>query len=103
MCFKEPIKIQDEFSLFSLASEYLDAAEILIRTPPLKTNVSLVAYYLLGHAAELFLKSLLCLDGVSIKELKSTKRYGHNLSKLLEEAQRRGLLFSGMYLSLIHI
>ena len=88
---------EDEASLFSLATEYLEAAEILARTPPVKLNVSLVTLYLLGHAAELLLKSLLHTHGVPLEDLK--KKYGHNLGKLIEEARKRELLVSTLLVS----
>ena len=78
---------EDEASLFSLAGEYLEAAEILARTPPIKINVSLVTFYLLGHAAELLLKSLLHKHGVPLTDLKDWKKYGHDLSKLIKKAK----------------
>ncbi len=89
-----PPIFEDEASLFSLAAEYLEAADILARTPLVKLNVSLVTLYLLGHAAELLLKSLLCTYGVPIEDLK--KKYGHNLSNLMKEARKRGLLTSDL-------
>jgi hypothetical protein len=96
----QPPVFEDEASLFSLATEYLEAGEILARTPSVKLNVSLVTFYLLGHAAELLLKSLLHMHGVPIEDLKSMKMYGHNLSKLIEEARKRGLLASTSVLSI---
>lgn len=80
---------EDEASLFSLASEYLEAAEILDAAPVLKVNVSLVIYYLTGHAAELLLKSFLYKKGIALNDLR--KEYGHNLKKLVVAARSRGL------------
>ena len=81
--------LEDEASLFSLASEYLEAAAILDAAPVLKMNVSLVIYYLIGHAAELLLKAFLFKKGSAVKDL--TKESGHNLKKLVSAAQSRGL------------
>jgi len=84
-----PPNFEDEASLYSLATEYLHAAEILIETPVTKLNVSLVSYYLLGHAAELLLKSFLYKAGVPLKELKFD--VGHNLEQLASRVQEIGL------------
>jgi hypothetical protein len=51
------------------------------------------ARYLLGHSAELLLKSLLHKHGVPLEELKSMK-YRHNLSKLVARAKEMGLIDS---------
>jgi hypothetical protein len=85
--------MQDEGSFYSLSTEYLSAARILINTPPITTNYSSVIYYLLGHAAELSLKSFLYKDGESIKSLMEV---GHNLSCLIELAQGKGLNINGL-------
>lgn len=79
---------QDDGTLFSLASEYLEAATILSKTPSEKISVSTVIFYLLGHASELALKSFLFRKGCSITDIKSI---GHNLDELCDEAKRRGL------------
>lgn len=84
-----PPNFEDEASLYSLATEYLHAAEILIETPVTKLNVSLVSYYLLGHAAELLLKSCLYKAGVPLKELKFD--VGHDLEQLAFRVQEIGL------------
>ena len=83
------LTFEDEASLFSLASEYLDAAVILDAAPVLKVNVSLVTYYLLGHAAELLLKSFLHKKGAALEVL--TKKYRHDLKKLVVAARSQGL------------
>ena len=80
---------EHETSLFSLATEYLEAADILTRAPVLRLNVSLVTYYLLGHAGELLLKSYLFKRQVPLDDLKF--KLGHNLSKLIRRAQSLGL------------
>jgi hypothetical protein len=84
-----PPNYEDEASLYSLATEYLHAAEILIETPVTKLNVSLVSYYLLGHAAELLMKSCLFKAGVPLKELKFD--VGHDLKQLASRVQEIGL------------
>ena len=45
-------------------------------------------YFLLGQSIELSLKAFLLGCGVSLEELRS-KKYGHNLKALLDEARRR--------------
>ncbi len=79
----------DETSFYSLAMEYLQAAEILVDTPATKINVSLVTIYLLGHAAELFMKSCLYKSGVPLRELKID--IGHDLEVLVAKVQAVGL------------
>jgi len=55
-----------------------------------KVGSCIVQAYLLGHAIELYLKSYLLHEGFTVTLLKS-KKYGHNLTVLLAEAQSRGL------------
>jgi hypothetical protein len=85
---KSPCSIssEDHATLFSTGDEYLEAAEILYRTPPTRLNVSMVVRYLLGHAAELMLKSLLVRHGVPIGELRDPRAYGHRLTNLVQKA-----------------
>ncbi|MFT3848746.1 MAG: hypothetical protein QM739_08705 [Propionivibrio sp.] len=80
---------EDEATLYSLSSEFLEAATVLSDTPPTRTGCSLVTYYLAGHAAELMLKSLLCKDGDRIDFL--ARRYGHDLKLLIRRARHKGL------------
>jgi len=85
----QPPDYEDEATLFSLASEYFEAANILARTPATKVKVDIVVYYLLGHAAELLLKCFLYKHGVAIAELK--KKYSHDLAALVDSARSHGL------------
>lgn len=80
---------EDEATLYSLSSEFFEAATVLSNTPPTRMGYSLVTYYLAGHAAELMLKSLLFKHGDSIEDL--AKRYGHNLELLVKRARLKGL------------
>jgi hypothetical protein len=73
-------RFEDEATLLSLSTEYLEAAKVLHSTPPTKVNYAIVIFYLLGHAAELLLKSFLHKNGESIVDIKN--KYGHNLTKL---------------------
>lgn len=83
------LDFEDEATLFSLSSEFLAAAKTLIETPVHQTNCATVAYFLVGHAAELLLKSFLFNHGVTIDDLR--KRYGHDLGRLVKLARIRGL------------
>ena len=83
---------EDEATLYSLSSEFLEAATVLADTPPTRIGYSLVTYYLAGHAAELMLKSFLFKCGDTIEVL--AKRYGHNLKFLLKRARLKGLPIS---------
>ena len=78
---------QDAETLFSLAGEYLTAAELLHATPPTNINYWSVTYFLFGHTAELLLKSFLCDRGTSISEL---KKIGHDLEKMIQQARSLG-------------
>ena len=79
---------EDESTLFSLSGEFFEAASVLRKIHPTRINYSIAIYYLLGHAAELMLKALLYTEGLTAKDL---KKIGHDLSKLIEEAQSRGV------------
>ena len=80
---------EDEATLFSLSGEYLEAAQMLRDTLPLRIKVDVVTYYLAGHAAELVLKSFLHKNGDSIHDLRT--KFGHDISKLIERAKSKGL------------
>jgi hypothetical protein len=79
----------------TLARDFL-ASAVKVQAPAtseleeLKQRVSLVSYYLAGHAIELALKSFLLVRGVSTNVLRG-RAYGHNLSALLTECRRRKL------------
>ncbi len=83
---------EDEATLYSLSAEFLEAASVLSNTPPIRVNYTLVTFYLLGHAAELLLKSYLFQHGVSLEDLR--KKYGHDLGLLIEKARSKGLPLS---------
>lgn len=80
---------EDEATLYSLSSEFFEAATVLSNTPPTRMGYRLVTYYLAGHAAELMLKSLLFKRGDSIEVL--AKRYRHDLKLLVKRARLKGL------------
>ena len=79
---------EDEVKLFSLSGEYLEAAKTLNSVPPTKVNHGIVTYFLLGHAAELLLKSYLFKKEIDIKEL---RRIGHDLNSLSDKGCESGL------------
>ncbi|MBK7663576.1 MAG: hypothetical protein IPJ21_08545 [Sterolibacteriaceae bacterium] len=79
---------EDEGTLYSLSTEYMEAAIVLHDTPPIRVKYSSVICYLLGHSAELALKSYLFDHGETPKSLKNI---GHNLERLVELARQRGL------------
>jgi HEPN domain-containing protein len=81
-------EFEDAATLFSLSSEFLEAASVLSRTHPTQTNYTLVTYYLIGHAAELTLKSFLFKHGDTIDDL---RKYGHDLKRLIKKTRRKGL------------
>ena len=57
----------------------------------LNQNVSIVAYYLLGHGIELQLKSFLLGKDFKIGDLRSYNKFGHNLEELIEESFKNGI------------
>lgn len=79
---------EDDAALYSLGTEFLEAAKVLMNTPPNRLGYSASAYYLIGHASELFLKAYLHTKGIPIKELKAA---GHDLSRLLKLTKKHGL------------
>lgn len=85
---KERLPNVDAASFFSLGGEFLEAARVLVNTPPTRMGYQSVSYYLLGHAAELYLKSYLCARGVGAQEL---IKIGHDLKRLISKCKRCGL------------
>ena len=83
---------EDECTFWALANEYLEAAIVLFDTPPKRTNYLSVIYYLLGHSAELALKSFLHMHGKSIKSLTAMR---HDLKQLIDLSQTNGLVVKG--------
>lgn len=79
---------QDCGTLFSLASEFLEAARTLQATPPVRMGYSAVIYYLLGHATELLLKSFLYSHGQTVKDLRAIN---HDIEKLMLLAKQLDL------------
>jgi hypothetical protein len=73
-------------SLVIHARWYSEAATRL----PATDKYSPVPYYLAAHAIELSLKAFLALQNISVLELTDFK-YGHDLTKLLDEAYSFGL------------
>lgn len=79
---------QDDGTLFSLSSEFFEAARALLATPPSRVVYSSAAYYLLAHSAELMLKAYLYKHGETIRDL---KKLGHDVEKLASRAREAGL------------
>lgn len=79
---------EDEATFFSLSGEFFEAAETLNRVSPTKVNYWVVTYYLLGHSAELTLKSFLFKKNTPLKELRGI---GHDLSALIDKANEHGI------------
>src|SRR2546428_8405298 len=57
-------------------------------------------YFLISHAVELFLKSALLKRGFSVDELK--KSYVHDLKRLLEAVQKKGVIVTPETVSMIN-
>ncbi len=71
------------FGFYHYGKEFFDAAVGFKQS----TKYSPVSYYLYCHSIELFLKAFLLVKGVSKKELKNSKNYGHNLEKILKKQE----------------
>ena len=71
------------------AKDFLRAGSSLEELP--SGTFSPVQHYLFARANELALKAFLRASGLSLKLL-ATKEYGHNLARLLSEAESRDLL-----------
>jgi hypothetical protein len=84
-----PPPLEDEASLFSLSSEFLEAALVLYDSLPTRIKFTMATYYLTGHSCELMLKSMLHMNGDTIDDLR--KRYGHDLKLLIKRARFKGL------------
>jgi len=74
------------FGFYRYADEYHQAANAIIP----RNSFSPVPYYLYCRSLELGLKAYLLTKGLSQKDLKLI--FGHNLTKLLNKAKRKGLL-----------
>lgn len=85
-------EFEDEATLYSLSAEFLEAAAVLCNTPPARIKYTQVAYYLVGHAAELLLKSFLFKHGETIDDLKI--RYKHDLKLPVKRTRLKGLSFN---------
>lgn len=75
--------------LWRFGQEYLAAATLV--QSGTKKRISIPAYYLIGHAIELTLKAFLVARGVTVRELRNPKLYGHNLVALLARARKHRL------------
>jgi hypothetical protein len=72
--------VEDECTLYSLANEFMESALELEKFTPVNVKYTSSIIYLLCHASELFLKSVLYAKGQNKAKL---KRFGHDLSLLL--------------------
>jgi hypothetical protein len=75
------------FGFFHYGKEFLDVTKGVEQS----TGYSPVPYFLYCRSIELFLKAFLLVKGVTKKDLKSMKNYGHDLEKILKKAQELGL------------
>jgi hypothetical protein len=86
----EPVTcLLSPLALNHYAKDFLRAGSSLEELP--NGTFSPVQHYLFAHAIELALKAFLRASGLSMKLL-GTKEYGHNLARLLSEAESRDLL-----------
>jgi hypothetical protein len=74
--------------LFHFARSYWQSAEHLLQHPIPVTHSTAPITFLFYHAIELYLKSYLRSDGVTVKEL---RQYSHGVNKLGNSAEKRGL------------
>jgi hypothetical protein len=83
---------EDEFVFYSLASEFLEAANILNKHISDRLKVDSATIYLTCHAAELFLKAYLLIK--LGQEAFNESNYRHNLKKLINDAEHNGMALS---------
>jgi len=76
-------------ALLAYARHFFSAAQSL---PANGDRVSPVAYYLFCHSIELALKAFLRTKGVPVQDLRSQRRFGHDLERLLDRGIDLGLL-----------
>ena len=87
---QSPDKVTSSWGTLDRSKEFVEAARTLY--PPFQSfpyNFPSVVYLLVGHSIELSLKAFLMGRGTTAEELRS--KYGHDLDRLLGEAERRGL------------
>ncbi|PHS20417.1 MAG: hypothetical protein COA86_00230 [Kangiella sp.] len=80
--------------LYNWGNDFIQSALIVCPMPnsqreEMILNISIPAYYLLGHGLELLLKSYLLSKGESIKTLRN--KYGHDLDKLFDESIKKDI------------
>ncbi len=76
------------YGMWRYGNDFLKAALVVLSR--YNDRAFMPYYFLLGQSIELSLKAFLLGRGVSLKELRS-KKYGHDLKALLDEAGRRRL------------
>jgi len=79
--------------LYNVADSYWAAASFLMNHNLESTHRDSPIYFLFYHSIELFLKSYLRLNGISISDLANPKKYGHRVCCLVEKATEFGLRF----------
>jgi hypothetical protein len=80
-------------AFFGVAESLIPGMQLLIETPP---SPAIPITFLAGHILECLLKAFLSKEGVSEKDLKDPKKFGHDLSKLWQEAVKQTLLASSV-------
>jgi hypothetical protein len=88
------VESETPLAWFNLAHAYLyDAAALHNAQKPSGGFYGHPVRFLYFHSVELFIKAFLRLHGVEDLELQ-WKPYGHNLTNLADEAERKGLLIT---------
>ena len=92
----EPVsisKVTPVEAYMGVAESLMPGMQLLINTPPFYAiPITLLA----GHILECLLKAFLSKTGVSEKDLKDKKKFGHNLNKLWQGAANRKLPISSV-------
>lgn len=76
--------------LYNTAASFLSAARALDRARVKSTHPLSPVVFLYGHSIELFLKSYLRLQGLTVREIRSI---GHKVTTLAERSTSAGLSF----------
>lgn len=78
------------------AGEFFEAAILVNKEFGGKSGYEIIpsipALYLVGHSIELSLKAYLMVGGISLRDLRNSKKYGHSLHSCFRKAKELGLL-----------
>jgi hypothetical protein len=87
--------VNNSLGMLNSSTKWLNAAAHLIETSNDKLypgmEFSSPVYFMILHGLEVTLKSFLCARGISETRLRNLKEFGHDLRKLINEAEKKDL------------